>query len=250
MINTYAPKFTYVIPFRFRQDRIIPLRRLVDWLSGFQNCEILIVEQDTHSKIEHLNIRANHFFIKSDLPFNKSWAYNVALKRSISPVLIFGDADVIMDPLSLIEALKQLETYDCVAPLKEIINLSPQESLIDSQSILKIDRQGDVASIGDGILLFNKQALFSIGGWNEDIIGLGNYDNKFIDLKISKLLNFKKMDYKGYHFSHQVERIDFNLMQRNQQIIDQFKNDDSNNTMLKQHTNITIPKIGMSNKYI
>ena len=248
MTNTYIPKFTYVIPFRFRQDRIIPLRRVVDWLSGFQGCEILIIEQDTHSKIEHLSIRSNHFFIKSELPFNKSWAYNVAIRRSTSPVIIFGDADVIMDPLLLINSLKELESVDCIYPLKEIVKLAAHESMADSQSILKVDRQGDTANIGDGILLFNKQALLSIGGWNEDIIGLGGYDNKFQSMKISKLLNYKKLDYKAYHFFHQSEKFDMNLMQRSQKIMDQFKTDEDAN-LLKQHTNSTISKIGLVNKY-
>lgn len=55
MQNTYIPKFTYVIPFRYRHDRIIPLKRVIDWLSGFQGIEVLLIEQDKHSKIEHLN---------------------------------------------------------------------------------------------------------------------------------------------------------------------------------------------------
>jgi len=46
MQNLYKPKFTYVIPFRYSQDRILPLRRVVEWLSGYQGVEVLIVEQD------------------------------------------------------------------------------------------------------------------------------------------------------------------------------------------------------------
>lgn len=250
MINTVIPKFTYIIPFRFRQDRIIPLRRVVDWLSGFQNCEVLIIEQDSHSKIEHLNIRANHFFVKSEVPFNKSWAYNIGIRRSTAPVIIFGDADVIMDPLLLIESLKSLQSCDCVIPIKEIIKLNPQESLIDPQSIINRDRVGDGITIGDGLIIFKRDAISAISGWNEDILGTGGgYDNKFQAMKVEKLLNYKKMDYKGYHFFHHQDPIDLGLMQRNQQIMDQFKND-SDNSILKSHINITSQRIGCKNKYV
>jgi hypothetical protein len=63
MVATYVPKFSYIIPFKFRQDRIIPLRRVIDWLAGFQGIEVIVIEQDTHSKINHLNLKAKHIFI-------------------------------------------------------------------------------------------------------------------------------------------------------------------------------------------
>ena len=109
MQNTYVPKFTYIIPFRFSPDRIISLRRVIDWLSGFQGIDVLIVEQDTHSKISHLNMRARHLFIESSLPFNKSWAFNVALKRCTSPIVVCADADFIMDPNDLIQSLNAID---------------------------------------------------------------------------------------------------------------------------------------------
>ena len=51
MQNLYKPKFTYVIPFRYSQDRILPLRRVVEWLSGYQGVDILIVVVDTRIPI-------------------------------------------------------------------------------------------------------------------------------------------------------------------------------------------------------
>ena len=57
MQSTYKPKFTYIIPFRYSHDRILPLRRVIEWLSGFQGIEILIVEQDKHSKLDGLCLK-------------------------------------------------------------------------------------------------------------------------------------------------------------------------------------------------
>jgi hypothetical protein len=246
MQNTYIPKFTYVIPFRYSPDRIIPLRRVIDWLSGFQGIEVMVVEQDKHSKISHLNLRINHVFIEGDIPFNKSWAYNVALKRSNSPILIFGDADFIMNPNDLIESLRVLDNCDCVIPTTNIVSLTPQESVGDMNMIFGIKRPGFKSSMTNGIVLFKKDSLVRIGGWNEDFVGLG-YENKFQDMKVVKMLNYKQLEFTGYNFFHQTEKFDINLDQRNKQIFDFYQDGDMNK--LQQHVNMTLPKIGTFNKY-
>jgi len=246
MQNTYIPKFTYIIPFKYRPDRIISLRRVIDWLSGFQGVDVIVVEQDKHSKIKNLNLRASHIFIESEVPFNKSWAYNVGLRRAMSPVVIFGDADFIMNPDDLIASLQSLDNCDCVIPTTNIINLTPQESVIDINNILNIKRPGFKNSMVDGISLFKKESIFKIGGWNEDFIGIG-YENKFQDMKIMKMLNYKQMEFNGYHFGHSKEPLDTSLEERNKKIYDFYQDGDVNK--LQGHINIMVPKIGMINKY-
>lgn len=246
MQNTYIPKFTYIIPFKYRPDRIIALRRVIDWLSGFQGVDVIVVEQDKHSKIKHLNLRVNHIFIESEAPFNKSWAYNVGLKRAMSPVIIFGDADFIMNPNDLISALQSLDNSDCVIPTTNIVSLTPQESVIDLNNIMNIKRPGFKSNMTDGISIFKKEAIFKIGGWNEDFLGLG-YENKFQDMKIMKMLNYKQMEFSGYHFNHGKDNLDAPLEERNKKIFDFYKDGDVNK--LQQHINIMFSKIGMVNKY-
>lgn len=246
MKNTFVPKFTYVIPFRFRQDRIIPLRRVVDFINGFQGAEIIIVEQDTHSKISHLNFKAKHIFIKSELPFNKSWSFNVALRRIISPVIIFADADFLMKPDDLIECLKALEHHDCVIPTSNIVSLTPQESVGDMNQIFSITRTGFKSAMTNGCVLFKKEAIQRIGGWNEDFIGISQ-ENLFQDIKIKSILNYKQMDYTGFHLAHRQDLPDMNFAQRNNQIMEVYK--DGNPNTLNQHIQLTTPKIGWKNKY-
>jgi hypothetical protein len=245
MHNLYRPKFTYIIPFRYKYDRIIPLRRVVEWLSGFQQIEIIIVEQDTHSKIEHLNLKATHIFIESDAPFNKSWAYNVALKRTNSNILIFGDSDFIMNPNEMIDSLRALEDCDCVIPTSNIVKLEQGESNADFGHIFQINRNYPKANMSDGMTIYKRDAIQKIGGWNEDFLGLG-FANKFQDMKILKMLKYKQMDYTGYHMYHRSENFDTALYQRNQQIIDYYNNPSSD---LQSHINLTVPKIGHVNKY-
>ena len=245
MVNTYVPKFTYIIPFRFRQDRILPLRRIVEWLSGFQFVEILIVEQDKHSKIEYLNLKATHIFVKSEAPFNKSWAYNIGIKRSKAPVIICGDADFLMDPMEMIESLKLMETYDCIIPTDKAVNLTQQESSLDTLGIFKLKNYVPKRNILDGISIFKREALNKIAGWNEDMIGVA-FENEFNELKIKKYLNFKQLSYIGYHLFHFPEITPQPLIERNKQIFDLYKNDTN---LLDQHIFQTMPKIGTLNRF-
>jgi hypothetical protein len=245
MQSTYRPKFTYIIPFRYSQDRILPLRRVIEWLSGFQGIEILIVEQDKHSKLDGLCLKARHIFCESELPFNKAWAYNVALRRTNSPILIFGDADFIMNPNELIEGLKALEFVDCVLPVTNIINLSPQETNYDMPSVFKIQRTEPAPFLSSGVSIFKRDAIQRIGGWNEDILG-PKFCNKFQDLKIKKMLNHKQMNYTGYNFFHRPLQDDNNLVERNKQIYEYYNSPGSD---LNLHINTTVPKSGYKNKY-
>ena len=100
--------------------------------------------------------------------------------------------------------------------------------------------------MSDGISLFKKESIFKIGGWNEDFIGIG-YENKFQDIKIVKMLNYKQMDFTGHHFGHSKENLDVSLEERNKKIYDFYQDGDVNK--LQGHINIMFPKIGMINKY-
>lgn len=246
-MNNYEPLFTYIIPFRFRQDRIIPLRRVLDWLSGFQNIEVIIVEQDKHSKIKHLNLKAKHIFVKNDGEFNKSWSYNLGMKRSLSPVIICGEADFIMNPNDLIESLNTLQNYDCILPLNKVVNLSPQESNADFNTIFGINNFISLFNSVAGVSIYKKEALQKIAGWNEDFIG-SNYENKFQEIKIKKILNYKKLEFSGFHFHHQVSSPSFQFEQRNKQIYDFYI--DADFEKIQQHVSLVSGKIGVLNKFV
>jgi hypothetical protein len=56
---------TFIIGYRHSIDRLNNLKRTIDWINGFQGVQVLLIEQDTHSKISHLNLRCEHIFIKS-----------------------------------------------------------------------------------------------------------------------------------------------------------------------------------------
>jgi len=245
MKNTFIPKFTYIIPFRYQPDRIIPLKRAIEWISGFGGIEIIVVEQDKNSFISNLSFKGQHIFLESEFPFNKAWAYNVAIRRASSNILIFADSDFVMNPNDLIESMKLLEFVDCVIPTSNIIKLDPNESSFDLMSIFNIKRLGPKLNLADGISIFKKEAIEKIGGWNEDILGPG-FVNRFQDLKIRRLLSVKEANFTGYHFHHQPEKYDSQLSQRNNQILEHYSNPSND---LQGHINNTIGRTGLLNKY-
>ena len=85
------------------------LKKVLEWLSGFSQLEIIVVEQDKIPKLHAYSLKGfKHIYTESKLAMNKGWAYNVGVKYSTTPSLIFGDERTRMDPNKLIEALKAL----------------------------------------------------------------------------------------------------------------------------------------------
>lgn len=245
----YTPKLSYVITYRHSQDKIMNLRRIVDWLMGFSDIEIILVEQDRWSKIAHLNLRVNHIFVKSDLPFNRAWGYNVALKRCNSPIVIFSDCDTLMDPNGLIDSLNKINDYDVIKPYSSVINLDPYETSTDFRNILTINRDGvkvDDKTFCDGLTIFKKESIIRLGGWNEDFVGSVG-ESEFQMFKINKFLKTKMLEHKCYKLTSNIDKHDEGLYNRNQQILNHYRNADSNT--FQTHINGTMPKLGTTNKY-
>jgi glycosyltransferase involved in cell wall biosynthesis len=231
------------------------LKRVLEWLAPFSNLDVCIVEQDKHSKISELNLRARHIFIKNNTGhFNKSWAYNVAAKQCDTPVLIFGDADMIMHPNDIIKATQLIlnSDYDFVNPYNSVIDLTPQESVMDMNSILQINRAGrgektiEKCPITGGVFLIKRNAYLKIGGSCEDFFGWGGEDDQ-LEIKVLKMLTYINLEAKSYHFHHTKAQIDPELYKRNLSILNHYAN--LSKEHLQQHINMVIPTIGKLNKF-
>jgi len=246
-------RVTYVIGYRHRNDRIINLRRVVEWLNQFQFVDIVIVEQDKFSKISYLNLKAQHIFIKSDKPYNRSWAFNVALKRCKTPVIIFGDSDIIMDPQEFTNAVNQINNYDVVSPYSIVLDLNPDENNLPINMLPQIKRSGrgendnQKINLCGGIVIFRTESALKLAGFCESFEGWGGEDD-FQTYKVKKIgLSYYEMPYRCYHLWHQKEQIDMTNYQKTIQMLQQLVTLDEN--QLKSHINATINKIGSLNKY-
>jgi predicted glycosyltransferase involved in capsule biosynthesis len=244
--------FTYIIGYRHKPDRLNNLRKTLDWINSFSNVEVLLIEQDKHSKIEDLNLKCKHIFIKSEMPYNRSWAFNVGLKYSQSNAIVFGDSDLIMHPDDFIKGINSLSEYEMVSPYHSVIDLTPEESNLNFNNIIQINRPGrgetdnQKINISGGIAMFRKDAIEKIAGWNEQFIGWGGEDD-FQTIKVKNLLTWTELKAKCYHFWHQREQPDMTYYQRSLQLLNQSQK--LTKEELISHINNTSKKIGMKNLY-
>lgn len=243
--------FTYIIGYRHSVERLQNLRRVLDWINGFSNVEVLLIEQDKHSKISHINLKAKHTFIKSNMPYNRSWSFNVAMKRANSNVLVFGDSDIIMEPNLFISGLNALKTYDMVSPYNSVVDLNHQESNLPLENLLKIDRPGrgendnQKINICGGISMFNLESIQKIGGWNEDFWAWGGEDD-YQALKVKNFLTWTELKGRCFHLYHSRIQPDAKYYQRNLQILKE--SSVLNKEQLQKVILNQIPKIGWKNK--
>ena len=211
--------FSFIILYRHSIERYNNLRRVLEWTSGFSSSETIIVEQDTHSKLSNLKLNCRHIFTKSDMPFNRSWGFNVGAKYANSNVIILTDCDLIMNPDKLIEAVKQIQNYDVVSPYSSVVDLTRQETIMDLNKIVNIDRIGrgendhQKINICGGMTIFRKDAYERIGGYHEDFIGWGGEDD-FQAIKVKNLLEWYEQPGRCYHQYHDREAPDKKLYQR------------------------------------
>jgi cellulose synthase/poly-beta-1,6-N-acetylglucosamine synthase-like glycosyltransferase len=241
-MNTYS--FTYVISYRHRIDRFNNLKRVLDWINGFGGVDVILVEQDTHSKISHLNLKARQVFLKSDKPYNKYWAFNVASKMAKTNIIIFGDSQTIIEPKYFIESIQKIDKFDFINPFNKTINIPQNQSGLQMNDLFKIEQNDVVNSICENISIFRKEAFNRIGGWNEDFIGEG--EHMFMSKKVKEFLNWTEEDNKGYKFFYEEEP-NIKILQNNSQLLQSLVNLSKDD--LTRSINMSLQKIGMINKY-
>lgn len=244
--------FSYIIAYRHNAERLQNLRRVLDWVNGFHGVEVIVVEQDKHSKISHLNLKAKLIFTKSNMPFNKSLAFNVGLKYSTSEIIVFGDSDLIMEPNDFINGLKSLSEFEMCNPYHTVIDLTHQESNMQLGDMIRIDRPGrgetDIQKVPlcGGICIFRRESIMRLGGWNEDFIGWGGEDD-FQSLKVKNFLNWTELKAKCFHLFHNRVQPDIKWYQRNLQLLNQ--STQLSKEQLQKVIHNQMPKMGMKNKY-
>lgn len=245
--------FTYIIGYRHKIERLGNLKKVIEWLSGFKGIEIIIVEQDKTQKLPAFSLKGfKYIFTKSDLPYNRSWAFNVGLKHATTQVIGFGDSDLVMDPQKFIESIKLLEQYECVSPYSSVIDLEPQESNLPLQSLSQITRPGrgetDVQKINltGGIILYRKESIQRIGGWDEQFLGWGGEDD-FQTMKTKMFLKWIENQGKCYHLYHDKVKPDMMYYQRNLQLLNKLVN--LKQDEVKKYITNSLTKIGLKNKY-
>jgi hypothetical protein len=244
--------FSCIILYKHNIQRWNNLKRVLEWINSFSGAEVILVEQDTHSKIGHLNLPAKHIFTKTNMPFNRSWGFNVGLKNTNSEVVVFTDCDLIMDPQEFINAVKMTAEYEMVSPYSSVVDLQPNESDLPMETIFKINRPGrgetdhQTVNICGGITIFRKESILRIGGWCQDFIGWGAEDD-FQTIKVENFLSNYEQKGRCFHLYHDREAPDQKWYQRNLQLLQKYKKLNKNELVsLINNSNKTL---GMKNLY-
>jgi N-terminal domain of galactosyltransferase len=250
--NKHQYYFTYIIGYRHSPDRLNNLKRVLDWINGFSGADVILVEQDKHSKVSHLNLKCRHIFVKSNMPYNRSWSFNIGIKNSKSNIIVFGDSDLIMEPSDFVSGIKELEKYEMVSPYSSVLDLTPNESNFPLEQIMLIQRPGrgetdnQKINICGGISMFRKDSIKKIAGWDERFLSWGGEDD-YQTIKVKNFLSSIELNKKCYHLYHTKSQPDNKCYQTNLQIL-QHANSLSKEDLVRM-INMSSQKIGMHNLY-
>ncbi|MDF1695717.1 MAG: glycosyltransferase [Saprospiraceae bacterium] len=169
---------------------------------NFPSIEILIVEQDDAPKLQlndELNIR--HLFIHNTDLFNRSWAFNCAVKNTSKEIFVFADADIILEKEGFMKCLEATTHFEAITPNKiEITNVSIGS---DSDTMHVLNKR-KLYSFAGGMLFITKSGFEKIGGWDERFEGWGGEDNAMSHLIYNQLTS-KTFRLESFHIDHPNE---------------------------------------------
>ena len=168
-----------------------------------------------------------YIFLENKLPFNKSWSLNCAWKQATNDIIVFGDADNLIDPYNILDSIKEMDEYDFISPHIRLIDLDKEESKSEFEKIYSINRYGrgetdhQKLPMCGAMTIFKKSALDKISGWPEEFFGWGAEDDA-MSIKVKRFLKWKEIDNNCYHLYHERVNPDPSWYYRNIGIYNQY----------------------------
>lgn len=158
---------------------------------------VILVEQDfapaLPAQLPHPNLRTT--FVYNPGGFNKSWGFNVGVRLSATPLLLFTDADLVLTNgwLAAHAVLAQRQAL-AAKPYRHWLDLDAEETarLIQnqetpaalSQRLLAAgtrhrESRGEFPPFCAGAFFITRDAFAQLGGWDERFVGWGAEDDAF-----------------------------------------------------------------------
>lgn len=150
--------------------------------------ECIVVEQDVEPTVRELLpgwVRYVHTPIPPDVPYCRSWAFNVAARMARSPLFIFHDNDMLVPAGYGAESAKIVRAgFDAVNLKRFVFYLAETEQEVGMK--LAHGKRVDVDHVVEhleagGSVVVSRDAFEGIGGFDEDFVGWGGEDNEFWD---------------------------------------------------------------------
>ena len=200
---------TFIIPARIDSDeRLSNLDFCVAFLQKNFNAKIIIIEEDSTSKIEDRYVNLRHVFIKSLFPiFQRTRLTNYVVNEFVdTDNICLYDMDVFLDPDKYVTAVEHLKEYSVVYPFNGKFYEIPTSYSKNTDLHVSDIKEEDKVLLNDnaiGAMVFFRTIDFIRGGMeNENFLGWGYEDNE-------RYLRFKglgfrilKMQNEIYHFAH------------------------------------------------
>lgn len=180
---------SYVIAFRNDVDgrRLANLLAVIRHVQQVPNVDIVVVECDEVRHVPELtNVR--HEFLNYDGPFNKSWAMNVGFGVTETPVVAFGDADLISTHEAINASIRATaQRFGAAKPYDRVMDLTHEqttefldscalpEAVVSTEELIRQDGE-DLPYCG-GLFMVRRELFAEIGGYDERFSGWGGEDD-------------------------------------------------------------------------
>ena len=192
---------TCIITFRSTSAaRVRNLNYVLRWLEGIHDVETVVVEQDAHPTLNAIDApaRCRVLFARNTGRFNKSWGFNLGFQAANSDVLVFADADLLVNHQQLSDALDACaRASDVVRPWSDIVDLTEGETAslmagsLDAASVSWPDRRGpsrggEQPPLCGGLYVIRREVYARLGGQDERFRGWGGEDDA-MSIKVASL---------------------------------------------------------------
>jgi hypothetical protein len=184
-----APRVSFIIGHRGteRLPHLLATLRSIAGQSGVP-VECIVIEQSAAPEIEQLLprwVRYVHTPLpRPDLPYCRSWSFNVAVPQVRSDVLVLHDNDMLVPERYAFEALQRIEEGFSFVDLKRFIfymNESDTKRVFVTGAPPNAVAATIVQNLMGGSIVAKRDAYDGIGGFDESFVGWGGEDNDFFD---------------------------------------------------------------------